>query len=97
MAVELVTGTFEGRVGETFAAAPSYAGDPLELVLTSCVESPNARPDHPAFSLFFDGVGPERLDQQIFALEHPELGRFDLFLVPVGKTEGGFAYEAVIN
>jgi hypothetical protein len=97
MAVELVIGTFEGRVGETFAATPSYSGNPLDLVLTSCVESPHARPDHPAFSLFFDGAGSERLEQQIFALEHPELGQFDLFLVPVAQIEGGIAYEAVIN
>ena len=97
MAVELVTGAFEGRVGETFAATPSYAGEPLGLTLTSCVESPHARPDHPAFSLFFDGPGPDRREQQIFALEHAELGEFGLFLVPVGQTEDGFTYEAVIN
>jgi hypothetical protein len=97
MAVQLVTGTFEDRVGETFAATPSYSGDPLDLVLMSCIESPHARPDHPAFSLFFDGAGQERLEQQIFALEHTELGQFALFLVPVEQTEDGFTYEAVIN
>jgi hypothetical protein len=97
MAVELVTGTFEGRVGETFAATPSYSGNPLDLVLKSCDESPHARPDHPAFSLTFHASEPERLGQQIFALEHPELGQFDLFLVPIAQTEDGFAYEAVVN
>jgi hypothetical protein len=97
MAVELVTATFEDHVGETFAATPTYAGAPLELALTSCVESPHARADHPAFSLFFDGPGSERLEQQIFTLQHPEFGEFDLFLVPVAKTETGFTYQAVIN
>jgi hypothetical protein len=97
MAVELVTGTFEDRVGDTFTATPSYAGVPLDLVLTSCDASPHARPEHPAFSLIFDSSEPERLDQQIFVLEHPELGEFDLFLVPIARTEGGIAYEAVIN
>jgi hypothetical protein len=67
------------------------------MVLKSCDESPHARPDHPAFSLIFHSSDPERLEQQIFALEHPELGQFDLFLVPVARTENGIAYEAVIN
>ena len=97
MAVELVTGTFENRLGETFAATPSYAGNPLDLVLKSCVESPHARPDHPAFSLTFHSSDPERLEQQIFVLEHAELGQFDLFLVPIAQLENGIAYEAVIN
>src|SRR3954447_22157774 len=98
MAIEFVTATFEPHVGTTFSATPSFAGEPLELMLSSCVESPHARPDHPAFSLFFDSSVPEPREQQIFALEHGELGQFDLFLVPVGRTEGGgIAYEAVIN
>jgi hypothetical protein len=93
MAVELLTTTFEPHVDSTFAATPSYSGKPLDLVLTSCVESPHARPDHPAFSLFFEATDPEVREQQIFALEHAELGQFDLFLVPVGPQQ----YEAVIN
>jgi hypothetical protein len=93
MAVELVTRAFEGRVGETFAAAPTHSGEPLELVLKSCVESPHARPDHPAFSLFFDSPEEAIREQQIFTLRHPDLGEFDLFLVPVGPQQ----YEAVIN
>jgi hypothetical protein len=98
MAVELVTSTFEPHVGTAFSATPSHSGQPLDLVLSSVVESPHARPDHPAFSLFFDATDPQPRPQQIFALEHAELDQFDLFLVPVGRTEsGGIAYEAVIN
>ena len=98
MTADLVTATFEGRTGETFGATPSHAGEPLDLVLSSCVESPHARPDHPAFSLFFDASDPDVREQQIFALEHDELGPFDLFLVPVGRLGGGgVLYEAVIN
>jgi hypothetical protein len=93
MDVQLVTATFEGRAGETFTATPNFSGEPLELELTSCVESPHATPDRPAFSLFFESSGAERREQQIFTLEHDELGAFDLFLVPVGPQQ----YEAVIN
>jgi hypothetical protein len=93
MAVELVTDTFEPHVGERFTAVPTYSGDPLELELASCDESPHARPDHPAFSLIFDAPSTERREQQIFTLSHAELGEFDLFLVPVGPQQ----YQAVIN
>jgi hypothetical protein len=98
VSVELVSGTFEPHVSTTFAATPSHSGAPLDLVLTSVVESPHARPDHPAFSLFFEATDPDVREQQIFALEHPDVGQFDLFLVPVGRTaSGGVTYEAVIN
>jgi hypothetical protein len=93
MAVELVTETFENRVGETFAATPSLGGEPVELTLASCDESPHARPDHPAFSLTFEAPDPGYLPQQIFALRHGELGEFELFLVPIAPAR----YEAVIN
>jgi hypothetical protein len=90
---ELVTGTFEPHVGTQFTATPSLGGEPIELTLSRCVESPHARPGHPAFSLFFDAPEPMPQPQQIFALRHAELGELDLFLVPVGPQE----YEAVIN
>ena len=90
---ELVTGTFEPLIGDTFTATPSYSGEPLELVLSSCDESPHARPDHPAFSLIFEAADPTPREQQIFSLEHAELGQLDLFLVPLGPT----TYQAVIN
>jgi uncharacterized protein DUF6916 len=90
---ELVAGTFEPLVGDTFTATPSLGGEPRTLTLTSCDESPHARPDHPAFSLTFEASDPEPRQQQIFALEHTELGRFELFVVPIEPTK----YEAVIN
>jgi hypothetical protein len=90
---ELVTGAFEPHVGTRFTATPSLGGEPIELTLSSCVESPHARPDHPAFSLFFESSEPHPREQQIFALRHAELGELDLFLVPVGPQE----YEAVVN
>jgi hypothetical protein len=95
MAIELVTGTFEPHVGETFAATPTLeGGSPVELTLASCDESRHARPDQPAFSLSFRAPEAEPPQpQQIFTLRHQELGEFDLFLVPVGPHE----YQAVIN
>ena len=93
MSVELVTGTFEPLVGDAFTATPTSAGEPIELTLSSVDESPHARPDHPAFSLTFEAVDATPRPQQIFALEHAELGPFELFLVPLSPT----TYEAVVN
>jgi hypothetical protein len=97
MAVQLVTATFAGRVGQSFTATSSLSGEPLELVLSRCDESRHARPDHPAFSLIFHAPGPHHLPQQIFTIENQGLGEFELFLVPLGPGERGMAYEAVIN
>jgi hypothetical protein len=97
MALELVKQTFADRLGESFTATPSLGGDPLPLELTGCDESPHAREDHPAFSLSFQAPGPGYLPQQIFTIEHADLGEFALFLVPLGPSERGMAYEAVVN
>jgi hypothetical protein len=93
VSVELVTGTFEPHVGSRFRATPSHDGKPIELTLSSVDESPHARPEHPAFSLTFESTDTTPRVQQIFELEHTELGRFALFLVPLAPT----TYEAVVN
>ena len=41
--------------------------------------------------------GSEPLRQHTYRIEHEALGRFDLFLVPAGKTKKGVYYQAVIN
>ncbi len=47
--------------------------------------------------MIFRGPGDPVLAQQICALEHVEMGRLDLFLVPVGPEKGSMLYEAVFN
>jgi hypothetical protein len=49
------------------------------------------------FSVFFYGAEDRLLRQGIYLLEHEAMGAFELFLVPVGKTENGYQYEAVFN
>ena len=49
------------------------------------------------FSLLFTGPAEPRLGQQTYGIEHPEMGSFDLFLVPVGADENRTSYEAVFN
>lgn len=48
-----------------------------------------------SFSLVFNGPGDRLLPQRIYPFEHDAIGRFDLFIVPVGQSAGCFQYQAV--
>ena len=47
------------------------------------------------FSLIFKGPVGATLLQGLYPLRHPEFGHFDMFLVPVGCSDGQFEMEAV--
>ncbi len=49
------------------------------------------------FSLLFHGPAEPRLSQQTYRVEHPVMGDFELFLVPVGADEAGTSYEAIFS
>lgn len=74
--------------GFSVAAGPSLQ---LSLTLVSCAGA--RRP----FSLIFRGPLEHPLAQKTYPFSHPALGNFDLFIVPVGRDEAGFLYEAVFN
>lgn len=76
-----------------------HPGGSLEVELIAAVALPRHRPpEAEKFSLLFRGPAGRGLPQRIYRLEHPEAGRFDLFLVPVASTESGVRhYEAIIN
>ena len=74
--------------------------NPLELELTAVkgyMNKPDEETGMERFSAFFHGPGDRQLPQQIYPLEHDVMGTFDLFLVPIGRDEKGFRYEAVFN
>ena len=70
--------------------------DPLEIELIELTESIST-PKHEQFALLFRGPQNLYLPQMIYHVEHEKLGEFDLFLVPVGRDQNGFQYEAVFN
>lgn len=49
------------------------------------------------FSLLFLGPLDVFLEQGTRRLRHETLGEFELILVPLGKNDAGFQYEAVFN
>ena len=52
-----------------------------------------------AFSLLFHVEDKSKgyLEQSMYEIRHPEMGKFELFLVPLGPDETGFRYEAVFT
>ena len=96
MSVQLTEQEFSKHVNTKFRIA---AEEPIELQLMEVKGYTNKENEHPGmerFSLYF--TGPERyLPQQVYPIEHEQMGTFDLFLVPVGKHDNGFRYEAVFN
>lgn len=49
------------------------------------------------FSLVFRGPRQPILPQAIYPLDHPVLGRLEIFLVPIGYDDRGLRYEAVFT
>lgn len=69
---------------------------PIELELIQLTEGVST-PANEQFSLIFRGPLDYFLVQRIYHMEHDKMGEIDLFLVPVGKEQDGFHYEAVFN
>jgi hypothetical protein len=56
-----------------------------------------ARTRSESFSLVFKGSASQRLPQNNYTIEHAGIGKFSLFLVPVGRGKKGRHYQAIIN
>jgi hypothetical protein len=85
--------TYAPLVGTTFAVGPD--GEvPVELVSATELPGPGT-----CFSLIFRAAGGVRLDQCTYRVEHPSLGTFPLFLVPLGPSEddGRMELQAIVN
>jgi len=86
---------FSESLNTKFTAYPEPA-NPVELELIQLTEGIST-PKHEQFALLFRGPHAPFLQQMIYHVEHAGLGKFDLFLVPVGRDQQGFQYEAVFN
>jgi hypothetical protein len=95
--------TFTPLVGQPFRIGRAD-GPPVEIELIKVTEwgslGSGGRPDGPPrtpFALLFRGPQAGSLPQQIYPVEHDQLGAFDLFLVPVGPDDAGMRYEAIFT
>lgn len=70
----------------------------LELVRVTETGQKSTPEVRQPFSLEFLGpVSPHYLLQHIYQLEHEEMGRLDVFLVPLGPEAGRMRYEAIFT
>ena len=67
------------------------------IAVTQRDSEPNEQAGMERFSVIFAGPLDIFLPQNTFRLTHPEMGEFDVFLVPIGREADGFRYEAVYN
>jgi hypothetical protein len=73
-----------------------HADPPFDAELTQVSEADGGAARR-QFSLMFRGGPSPPLPQRIYRVEHAELGRLDIFLVPVGPDAEGQRYEAVFT
>lgn len=94
----LTLATFREALESTFTLQAT-AETTVELVLVKAVgrRTASGGEDGSSFSIVFRGPSTPMLPQRMYALRHPALGGFDLFIVPVGHDQTGLLYEAVFN
>ena len=86
--------TFSPHVNTAFTLHWEGEECPLTLTEASGVRGGNPAKRQP-FSLLFSGTPGRVFPQQIYPLTHPEMGRLEIFLVPVGASPEGTQYEAI--
>jgi hypothetical protein len=93
---------FQQHIGSRFKIVPAVA-PPRFVVLANVtlfqtISKPGrgSRQPTPAFSLMFHAPAGLALPQETYRVEHPRLGAFPLFLVPIGpKQQNDVHYQAV--
>ena len=97
MTAQLTEAEFSKHVNTKFRVASE---PPTELELTQVKPYSSQAKEQAGlerFSIFLVGPADRYLPQRIYSVEHERMGAFELFLVPVGKDDYGFLYEAVFN
>lgn len=89
--------TFRPLVGDVFRLEAEGGSVDLELREAYEAGPQTAAGRRVPFSIEFLGPPEPVLPQRIYALTHPELDSFDLFLVPLGPDGGRMRYEAVFT
>lgn len=97
MTVSLTEAEFSKHVGSKFLLKIEPQALELELVeVKGYLPGPGDQTGMERFSVFFEGPG-NILPQAVYPLEHEQMGKFEIFLVPISQNERGFRYEAVFN
>jgi hypothetical protein len=91
---DLNLATFAENLQTKFLASAGE-GKAVELEMVSATDTgTNIEAGQEQFSIVFRSPLDAFLEQHTYRLEHPRMGTFDLFLVPVKRDQEGFYYEA---
>jgi hypothetical protein len=70
----------------------------LELAeVKSYLSGPEEQQGMERFSIYFYGPPDAILPQNVYSMDHAEMGAFNIFIVPIARVEKGIRYEAVFN
>jgi hypothetical protein len=95
MAGNLNSQVFAEHLQTTFRVCVAGAV-PLPLELCEVTEK-DPSPQVEQFSLVFRGPLKSHFLQGTYTVEHEKLGKFDLFLVPLGPDSAGMRYQAIFS
>ena len=99
MPATLTANEFSKHVNTNFRATLDVETQAdLELVDLKTYTSKHEEQDGmERFSVYFTGPADPHLPQKLYAIQHDEMGEFEMFLVPLSRNENGSRYEAVFN
>ncbi|WP_309667146.1 DUF6916 family protein [Tabrizicola sp.] len=84
------------RFSDTSLADAALADAALDIKLIR-VEEYTSAPNQERFALFFLAPHETPVQQGAYQLDHEQLGRGVLFLVPISRDQDGLCLEAVFN
>jgi len=91
----LTCASFRRHLHERFLLQVDGMGA-FDMELVEAAESqPTPEAGRCRFSVVFRAEVASVLPQRVYGVEHPEMGRLELFLVPVAQDADGVRYEAV--
>jgi hypothetical protein len=99
MSDHLTLDDFLPHVGQDLAIDVPGVGETAAMTLQSATPARCASPAgvRSGFSLLLRAPASVGIAQGIYAVQHPRLGRLEIFMVPVGADERTVQYEAVFN
>jgi hypothetical protein len=99
MLQDLTESSFSPLLGTTCRLVVADSAPPVELEIAEVSLAGQVRDgQRTPFSVVFLGPAGRHLPQGIYHLEHEQLGRLDLFLVPIGpEPSGRHRYQAIFT
>ena len=95
MSENLTKSVFEKHLNSEFQVQNGSGG----TIAAELIEVSEGRctPKQEQWAILFRAPKETPLQQSMYQFKHSEMGKFELFIVPVGEDEGGYQYEAVFN